>query len=81
MNLEQALESIREDELLEITPKSIRLRKKAIGGAAASRRRSGYPPSVNDRCTAHRSIPCRPAPDLNYVWFLPKIVVALLDRE
>ncbi len=32
MNLEQALEWIREDELLEITPKSIRLRKKAMGG-------------------------------------------------
>ena len=32
MNLEQALEWIREDELLEITPKSIRLRKKALGG-------------------------------------------------
>jgi GTP-binding protein len=32
MNLEQALEWIREDELLEITPKSIRLRKKTLGG-------------------------------------------------
>jgi len=32
MNLEQALEWIREDEVLEITPKSIRLRKKALGG-------------------------------------------------
>ena len=32
MNLEQALEWIRDDELLEITPKSIRLRKKALGG-------------------------------------------------
>src|SRR6266508_468719 len=32
MNLEQALEWIREDELLEITPKSIRLRKKAMAG-------------------------------------------------
>ncbi len=32
MNLEQALEWIREDELLEITPKSIRLRKKQLGG-------------------------------------------------
>ena len=32
MNLEQSLEWIREDELLEITPKSIRLRKKALGG-------------------------------------------------
>ncbi len=32
MNLEQSLEWIREDELLEITPKSIRLRKKSLAG-------------------------------------------------
>jgi GTP-binding protein len=32
MNLEQSLEWIREDELLEITPKSLRLRKKQLGG-------------------------------------------------
>jgi GTP-binding protein len=32
MNLEQCLEWIREDELLEITPKSLRLRKKSLGG-------------------------------------------------
>jgi GTP-binding protein len=32
MNLEQSLEWIREDELLEITPKSLRLRKKTLGG-------------------------------------------------
>ncbi|HET9924197.1 MAG TPA: translational GTPase TypA [Methylomirabilota bacterium] len=32
MNLEQSLEWIREDELLEITPKSLRLRKKSLGG-------------------------------------------------
>jgi GTP-binding protein len=32
MNLEQSIEWIREDELLEITPKSLRLRKKALGG-------------------------------------------------
>jgi len=32
MNLEQSLEWIREDELLEITPKSIRLRKKSMAG-------------------------------------------------
>jgi GTP-binding protein len=32
MNLEQSLEWIRDDELLEITPKSIRLRKKALTG-------------------------------------------------
>ena len=30
MNLEQALEFIREDELVEVTPKSIRLRKKIL---------------------------------------------------
>jgi GTP-binding protein len=35
MNLEQCLEWIREDELLEITPKSLRLRKRSVG----SRRR------------------------------------------
>jgi GTP-binding protein len=32
MNLEQSLEWIRDDELLEITPKSLRLRKKTLGG-------------------------------------------------
>jgi GTP-binding protein len=32
MNLEQSLEWVREDELLEITPRSIRLRKKAMTG-------------------------------------------------
>ena len=32
MNLEQCLEWIREDELLEATPKSLRLRKRALGG-------------------------------------------------
>jgi GTP-binding protein len=31
MNLEQCLEWIRDDELLEVTPKSLRLRKRAIG--------------------------------------------------
>src|SRR2546427_317436 len=32
MNLEQCLEWIREDELLEVTPKSLRLRKRTMGG-------------------------------------------------
>ena len=32
MNLEQSLEWIRDDELLEITPKSLRLRKKSMAG-------------------------------------------------
>ena len=32
MNLEQSLEWVRDDELLEITPKSLRLRKKSLGG-------------------------------------------------
>jgi GTP-binding protein len=32
MNLEQCLEWIREDELLEVTPKSLRLRKRALAG-------------------------------------------------
>jgi GTP-binding protein len=32
MNLEQALEWIREDELLEVTPKSLRLRKRGLAG-------------------------------------------------
>jgi GTP-binding protein len=30
MNLEQALEFIKEDELVEITPQSIRLRKRVL---------------------------------------------------
>jgi GTP-binding protein len=32
MNLEQSLEWIQEDELLEVTPKSLRLRKRALSG-------------------------------------------------
>ena len=32
MNLEQCLEWIREDELLEVTPKSLRLRKRGMRG-------------------------------------------------
>jgi len=32
MNLEQCLEWIREDELLEVTPRSLRLRKRLLGG-------------------------------------------------
>ena len=32
MNLEQSLEWIRDDELLEVTPKSLRLRKKSLAG-------------------------------------------------
>ena len=32
MNLEQSLEWVRDDELLEITPKALRLRKKTLGG-------------------------------------------------
>ncbi len=32
MNLEQCLEWIREDELLEVTPKSLRLRKRSLSG-------------------------------------------------
>jgi GTP-binding protein len=32
MNLEQSIEWVREDELLEITPKSLRLRKKSLSG-------------------------------------------------
>jgi GTP-binding protein len=42
MNLEQSLEWIREDELLEITPKSLRLRKKSLGAAAASSLRARF---------------------------------------
>ena len=34
MNLEQCLEWIREDELLEVTPKSLRLRKRTWAAAA-----------------------------------------------
>jgi GTP-binding protein len=35
MNLEQALEFIKEDELVEVTPKTFRLRKRVL---AANRR-------------------------------------------
>ena len=30
MNLEQAIEFVRDDEMVEVTPKSIRLRKKIL---------------------------------------------------
>jgi GTP-binding protein len=33
LNLEQALEFIREDELVEVTPKVIRLRKRTLAAA------------------------------------------------
>jgi predicted membrane GTPase involved in stress response len=32
MSLEQHLEWIREDELVEVTPKGLRLRKREVGG-------------------------------------------------
>jgi GTP-binding protein len=32
MNLEQAIEFINDDELVEVTPKSIRLRKRILAG-------------------------------------------------
>jgi GTP-binding protein len=32
MNLEQCLEWVRADELLEVTPKALRLRKRALAG-------------------------------------------------
>ena len=38
--LEQALEFINDDELVEVTPKSIRLRKKILAGNHAPRRRA-----------------------------------------
>jgi GTP-binding protein len=38
MSLEQALEYLTEDELLEVTPKSLRLRKRVL---SASKRKSG----------------------------------------
>jgi GTP-binding protein len=33
LNLEQAIEFIRDDELVEVTPKSIRLRKKILNAS------------------------------------------------
>ena len=39
LSLEQALELIREDECVEVTPKSIRLRKVELSGAEAAERR------------------------------------------
>ena len=37
MSLEQALEWIRDDEMLEVTPKSLRLRKRTLGTGDRSR--------------------------------------------
>jgi GTP-binding protein len=39
MSLEQALEFIREDECVEVTPKSVRLRKVVLDQAARHRQR------------------------------------------
>jgi GTP-binding protein len=40
MSLEQALEFIREDELAEVTPRSLRLRKRVLQAARRPRRAS-----------------------------------------
>ena len=39
LSLEQAMEFIREDECVEVTPKSIRLRKVELSASAAPERR------------------------------------------
>jgi GTP-binding protein len=39
LNLEQALEFIAEDELVEVTPKAIRLRKRVLQAGQRPRRR------------------------------------------
>jgi GTP-binding protein len=40
LSLEQALEYIREDECVEVTPRSVRLRKVVLDRATRGRRRS-----------------------------------------
>jgi GTP-binding protein len=40
LNLEQAIEFIRDDEFVEVTPKSIRLRKKILKPTSVSHSRS-----------------------------------------
>jgi GTP-binding protein len=40
MNLEQAIEFIAEDELVEVTPKSLRLRKKILAANQRPKRRN-----------------------------------------
>jgi len=37
MSLEQALEFVREDELVEVTPKALRLRKRVLEGSRRQR--------------------------------------------
>jgi hypothetical protein len=52
LGLEQAIEFINDDELVEVTPKNIRLRKRVLGGehaALAASRRS--PDAAPPRCT------------------------------
>jgi GTP-binding protein len=41
MNLEQAIEFIAEDELVEVTPKSLRLRKKILQANRRPKSRQG----------------------------------------
>jgi GTP-binding protein len=41
MNLEQAIEFIAEDELVEVTPKSLRLRKKVLQANQRPKSRKG----------------------------------------
>ena len=40
LNLEQAIEFIADDEFVEITPKSLRLRKKVLASQSSERRKS-----------------------------------------
>ena len=51
MSLEQALEWIAEDEMLEVTPKSLRLRKRMLTADERARARGG-PGSANSRSLA-----------------------------
>jgi GTP-binding protein len=52
LSLEQALEYIREDECVEVTPKSVRLRKVVLDQALRSRRRSHDARSRREDATA-----------------------------
>jgi len=60
LNLEQALEFIKEDELVEVTPQSIRLRKKVL--EANKRPKAISPLSINKKAELTEDSPSATRP-------------------
>ena len=62
-SLEQALEFVEDDELVEITPTAVRLRKTLPEGFRAQARRAGLLIAGRAGCTGPRRAAIRPSPD------------------